>query len=170
MHSRRPESREAFAQKLEQDLQKPIVVTDNWRDCLQGADIMVEAARLDERAELFRTAWVTPGTTVIPYGTVSSLEITMTDVMAKIVVDDLGQFRAGTLGALRPHIDSGRISEASIHAELCEIVAGYKPGRESDDEAILFWHRGLSLSDIALGAAMLAKAKKMGIGQTLVYA
>jgi ornithine cyclodeaminase len=170
IHSRRPESREAFARRLEEDLGKPVVVAATWRDCLEGADIMVEAARLAERAELFRTAWVKPGATVIPYGTVSSLEITLTDVMDKIVVDDLGQFRAGKLGALRPHIDSGRIGEANVHAELCEIVAGRKTGRESDEETILFWHRGLSLSDIALGAAMLEKAKRLGIGQTLVYA
>ena len=39
-----------------------------------------------------------------------------------------------------------------MHAELGEIVAGRKPGRERDDETILLWHRGLSLSDIALGA------------------
>lgn len=170
VHSRRPESREAFARKLEEDLGKPVVVAATWRDCLEGADIMVEAARLAERAELLRSAWVTPGATVIPYGTVSALEITLTDVMDKIVVDDLGQFRAGRLGALRPHIDSGRIGEESIHAELCEIVTGGKPGRERDDERILFWHRGLSLSDIALGAAMLEKAKRLGIGQRLVYA
>ena len=56
------------------------------------------------------------------------------------------------------------------HAELGEIVSGQKPGRENDDETILFWHRGLSLSDIALGGAMLEKAKKMGIGQQLFYA
>jgi ornithine cyclodeaminase len=41
---------------------------------------------------------------------------------------------------------------------------------ESDAETILFWHRGLSLSDIALGAAMLDKAKHLGIGQELRYA
>ena len=35
-----------------------------------------------------------------------------------------------------------------------QIVAGLKPGREREDENILFWHRGLSLSDIALGHAM----------------
>ena len=29
--------------------------------------------------------------------------------------------------------------------------------------------RGLSLSDIALGAAMLDKARRMGVGQTLRY-
>jgi hypothetical protein len=43
-----------------------------------------------------------------------------------------------------------------------QIVAGLKPGRESEDETILFWHRGLSLSDIALGHFMLEKASGMG--------
>ena len=57
-----------------------------------------------------------------------------------------------------------------MHAEIGEIVAGVKPGRERDDETILFWHRGLSLSDIALGAAMLEKAARLGIGHRLRYA
>ena len=169
VHSRRPESREAFAAKLEADLGKKITVTDNWRDCLEGADIMVEASRLAEREELFRADWVTPGTCVIPYGTVSALDIKMIDIMDKVVIDDVGQFRAGTLGALRPHINAGLLSEDTVHAELCQIVTGAKPGRERDDETILFWHRGLSLSDIALGAAMLKKAEALGIGQQLVY-
>lgn len=169
VHSRRPESREAFAAKLEADLGKKITVTDNWRDCLEGADIMVEASRLAEREELFRADWVTPGTCVIPYGTVSALDIKMIDIMDKVVIDDVGQFRAGTLGALRPHINAGLLSEDTVHAELCQIVTGAKPGRERDDETILFWHRGLSLSDIALGAAMLKKAERLGIGQQLVY-
>lgn len=169
VHSRRPESREAFAAKLEADLGKKITVTDNWRDCLEGADIMVEASRLAEREELFRADWVTPGTCVIPYGTVSALDIRMTEIMDKVVIDDFSQFRAGNLGALRPHIDAGLISEDTVHGELCQIVTGAKPGRERDDETILFWHRGLSLSDIALGAAMLKKAEKLGIGQQLVY-
>ncbi len=169
VHSRRPESRDAFAARLEADLGKKIIVTDNWRDCLADADIMVEASRLVEREELFRADWVKPGACVIPYGTVSALDITMTDIMDKVVIDDFSQFRAGNLGALRPHIDAGLISEETVHGELCQIVTGAKPGRESDGETILFWHRGLSLSDIALGAAMLEKAEKLGIGQKLVY-
>ncbi len=170
VHSRRRESRESFAETLEQDLGKKIIVTEDWRSCLEGADIMVEASRLEERAEVFKTAWVGQGACVIPYGTVSALELSMTQIMDKIVIDDFSQFRAGKFGALRPHIDAGLISEATVHAELAQIVAGKKPGREKEDETILFWHRGLSLSDIALGAAMLDKAKKLGIGQTLVYA
>ena len=170
IHSRREESRNAFARRLEADLNKRIIVAEDWQSCLDGADIMVEASRLERREELFKTEWVKKGALVVPYGTVSALELSLTGIMDKIVVDDLGQFRAGSLGALRPHIDAGLISESSVHGELGEIVVGAKPGRERDEETILFWHRGLSLSDIALGAAMLVKAREQGLGQILVYA
>ncbi len=170
VHSRRPESREAFAARLSQDLGKPVVATADWRSCLEGADIMVEASRLEQPEPLLRTAWVKPGSLVIPYGTMSALELSLTDIMSKIVVDDRGQMRAGHLGALRAHIDAGKLSEATVHAELGEIAAGKRTGRESAEETILFWHRGLSLSDIALGAAMLEKARRLGIGRDLRYA
>jgi alanine dehydrogenase len=170
VHSRRPESRESFAAQLTADLGKAVTVTDNWRDCLDGVDIAVEASRLEAREEIFKTEWIKPGALVIPYGTVSALELSMTEAMDMIVVDDLGQFRAGNLGALRPHINAGVLSEDGVHAELCQIVTGAKPGRRSPTERILFWHRGLSLSDIALGAKVLDKAASRGIGQTLTYA
>ena len=64
---------------------------------------------------------------------------------------------------------AGKLSEQTLHAELGQIVAGLKPGRQSDDETNLFWHRGLSLSDIALGAFMLEKAKRMNLGQQLRF-
>jgi ornithine cyclodeaminase len=57
-----------------------------------------------------------------------------------------------------------------LHAELGQVVAGLKPGRQSEDETILLWHRGLSLSDIALGHALLTKARAKGIGQRLRFA
>ena len=170
IHSRRPESREAFAERLRRDLGKEILVTEDWQSCLEGADIMVEASRLDRPTPLLKTEWVKPGALVVPYGTQSAVDITLTDVMDKVVVDDWGQCKGGKLGSLRAHVESGKLSEESLHAELCQIVAGERPGREQDEETILFWHRGLSLSDVALGAAMLEKAGRLGIGQRLRYA
>src|SRR5436190_24068971 len=35
VHSRRPESRERFARRLEDDLGKPVRVTESWEDCLR---------------------------------------------------------------------------------------------------------------------------------------
>jgi len=169
VHSRRPESREPFAERLARDLGKTVRATESWQDCLEGADVMVEASRLVEPEPLFRTRWVKPGAFVVPYGTKSAIEDDLTDIMDKIVVDDWGQCTVGPFGSLRRHIDSGRVSRETIHGELGEIVAGRLAGRERDDETILFWHRGLSLSDIALGHAMLEKAARLGLGTRLRY-
>jgi ornithine cyclodeaminase len=170
VHSRRAESREGFAARMSADIGKPVRAVANWQDCLEGADIMVEASRLEKPEPLFKTSWIRKGALVIPYGTMSAVELSLTDIMDKIVVDDWGQARAGKFGALRAHVDAGKLSEATLHGELGQIVAGRKSGRERAEEAILFWHRGLSLSDIALGQAMLEKARKLGIGQQLRYA
>jgi len=169
VHSRRPESRDAFAARLEKDLGMKITVTEDWESCVRGADIVVEASRLEKPTPILKTEWIKKGACVIPYGTMSAVELSLTDIMDKMVMDDWGQAKAGPLGALRAHVDSGRLSEETLHAELGQIVAGLKPGRESEDETNLFWHRGLSLSDIALGAAMLQKARSMGLGQQLRF-
>lgn len=170
VHSRRPESREAFARRLSEDLGKEVRAVESWQACLEGADIQVEASRLETPQPLFRTEWVKPGNLVVPYGTVSAVELSLTDVMDKLIVDDWGQCKGGKLGSLRAHVEAGKLSETTLHAEMGQIVAGERPGRESDEETILFWHRGLSLSDIALGHAMLTKAARLGIGQRLRYA
>jgi len=171
VHSKRPESRDAFAQRLSKDLGKPVTAVDSWESCVRGADIVVEASRLAEPQPLLKTEWIKPGALVMPYGTMSAVELSLTDIVDKVVVDDWGQCRKGLpYGALRRHVDLDKITEQTLHAELGQIVAGVKTGRENDRETILFWHRGLSLSDIALGHALLKKAEVMGLGQTLRFA
>ena len=86
------------------------------------------------------------------------------------LLDRLFGFQEIRVGALRMHVDSDRLNEHNLHAELGQVVAGLKPGRERDDETILLWHRGLSITDIALGHALLEKAKRRSIGQTLRFA
>jgi ornithine cyclodeaminase len=170
VHSKRAESRNAFAERLARDLGKAVVATDDWESCVRDADIVVEASRLPEPAPMLRTEWIKRGALVVPYGTMSAVEITLTDIMDKIVVDDWGQCKKGLpFGALRRHVDEGKLDENNLYAELGQIVAGLKPGREHDSETNLFWHRGLSLSDIALGCAMLDKAKRLGVGRTLPF-
>jgi ornithine cyclodeaminase len=170
VHSRRPESRNGFAERLSRDLGKPVVATEDWQSCVEGADIVVEASRLIEPTPMLKTEWIKKGAFVVPYGTMSAVELSLTDIMSKLVVDDWGQCKGGKFGSLRAHVEAGKLSQETLHAELGQIVAGLKPGRESDDETNLFWHRGLSLSDIALGHAMLEKAERLKIGQRLRFA
>ena len=167
--SRRPESREAFAEQLAAVTGTPIRVAASAEETFDGADILVEASRLTVPEPLLRTAWVRPGAFVVPYGTVSAVELDLLDVMNKVVVDDWREARSGRFGALRPHVDTGRLSAASLYAELGQVVTGARPGRERDDERILFWHRGLAILDIAVGLAILRRAEQQGAGTMLRY-
>ena len=159
------------AERLSADLGKKVVATADWESCTRGADIVVEASRLPAPTPMLKTEWIKPGAFVVPYGTMSAVELSLTDIMDKMVVDDWGQCRKGLpYGALRRHVDMDQLTEANLHAELGQVVAGLKPGRESAEETILLWHRGLSTTDIALGHALLEKAARLGIGQSLRFA
>jgi alanine dehydrogenase len=167
--SRRPESRDDFAERLSAELGKPVRAVATSQACLEGADIMVEASRLAEPTVLLRTSWVAPGCFVVPYGTVSAVELDLLDVMDKVVVDDWGQAHAGPFGALRRHVDTGRLTEETLHAELGDVVAGKAIGRESPEERILFWHRGLATTDLAVAHLLLRRAEAAGVGTMLEY-
>lgn len=167
--SRRAESRKAFAARLGDALGKPVEAVSTPEEAVAGADIMVEASRLTQPEVLLRTDWVGPGVFVVPYGTVSAVELSLTEVMDKIVVDDWGQAVAGPYGALRRHVDTGLLSRETLHAELGDIVAGKEPGREHDAERILFWHRGLGTTDVAVAYLILRRAESAGVGTMLRY-
>ena len=84
--SRRPESREPFAQQLTERLGKPVKVCTTWEETLDGADVLVEASRLTEPVPLLRTSAVAPGAFVVPYGTISAVELDLLDVMDKVEI------------------------------------------------------------------------------------
>ena len=164
VHSRRPDSRDAFAERLSRDLGKTVVATTDWQSALEGADIVVEASRLVAPEPLLKTRWIKPGALVMPYGTQSAVEDDLTDIMAKLVVDDWGQCANSKWGALRSHVESGKLSPATLHAEMGQIVAGLKPGRESEDERILFWHRGAVIVRHRLGPRHAGQGQAAGCG------
>lgn len=167
--SRRPESREAFADQLRAATRTTVRAVGSAEEAFTGADILVEASRLTEPTPLLRTTHVKAGAFVVPYGTISAVELDLLSVMDKVVVDDWREAQSGRFGALRAQVDSGLLSPDSLYAELGEIVCGQKPGRESAEERILFWHRGLSILDVAVGYLLLAKAEAAEVGTMLRY-
>lgn len=168
--SRRPESREAFGARLEAALGKPVRVLGSIEETVTGADVVVEATRLLEPEPILRTRWLDSCTLLVPYGTKSALELDVLDAMDKVVVDDWAQCRRDDeFGALRPHVRAGLLTEESLHAELAEVLVGAKPGREREDERILFWHRGLGTTDVALAHMIWRRAVEEGLGTRVAY-
>jgi len=167
--SRREESREAFGEQLRAVTDTPVRVVATVDEAFDDADVIVEATRLTEPQPLLRAEAVKPGAFVVPYGTVSAVALDLLDVMDKVVVDDWREAQSGRFGALRAHVDTGRLSPQTLHAELGQVVAGQKPGRERDGERILLWHRGLSILDVAVAHLVLRRAEAADVGTMLRY-
>ena len=167
--SKRPESRERFAAEMSQSLGKPVVVKETTEETVRDADIIIDASRLLEPQVLVAEAWVKPGALIQPYGVVLSVERTLPFAVDKMVVDDWNQCQQSEYGQFAGMVQAGELRSEHIYGEIGEIVAGLKPGRESQEERILFWHKGFAISDIVLGHLVYQKAREQGIGTSLVY-
>ena len=69
-----------------------------------------------------------------------------------------------TAGQMRIPMDEGIISKRDVYGTIGEIIAGVKPGRESDDEITIFHSPGVTLQDAAVGYKAYIKAKELGLG------
>lgn len=82
---------------------------------------------------------------------------------AKIVVDDWEQ--ASHSGEINVPISRGILTRENVWAEIGEIVAGLKPGREKRDEITVFTSTGLAVQDAVTAKLAYEKALKKGIGR-----
>jgi len=87
---------------------------------------------------------------------------------SKVVADVLEQ--CAVMGDLHHALDAGLMVKDDVHAELGEVVAGKKPGRESDAEIIVFDSTGMALQDVAAAACAYEKAQEQGSGMRLSFA
>jgi ornithine cyclodeaminase len=167
--SKRPESRERFAEKMSAQLGKPIIITETTEAAVRDADIIIDASRLIEHEILVADNWVKPGALIQPYGAVLSVERSLPFTVDKMIVDDWNQCQKSQYGQFAGLIQAGELGTEHIYGEIGEVVAGLKPGRESDTERILFWHKGFAISDIMLGHLAYQQAVAKGIGTKLTY-
>jgi alanine dehydrogenase len=167
--SKRPASRQRFADQMSQRLGKPVLVKESTEQTVRDADIIIDASRLAEPGILVKDAWVKPGALIQAYGVTPSTERSLPFMVDKMVVDDWNQCQKSQLGQFTDLILKGELRAEHIYAEIGEIVAGLKPGRTSQQERILFWHKGFAISDIVLGHLVYQQAREKGVGTPLVF-
>jgi len=163
--SKRWETREALAREIEDKLGIRARPVDTVEAACRGADIVIEATRLEQPQVLIEDKWLKPGSLLVTYGWVMAVDPLTVASVEKRVVDDWEQCHKG--GALYPLIASGALRDEHIHAEIGQIVCGERTGRTHAEERILFWHRGFAISDIVLGSWIADQAKQKRSGQTL---
>ncbi len=162
INSARTETRERLAERVQRELGLTARCFDRAADACEGADIIVEATRLERPEVLIPRACIKPGALVITYGWMMALDPQIVVDASKVVVDDWAQCQVG--GALHPMIADGRLHAGNVHGEVGQVIAGLKPGREQGDDIIVFWHRGFAVSDVVLGNFIYERAVTENVG------
>ena len=112
---------------------------------------------------------VKPGAHLQAYGAVLSVERTLPFTVDKFVVDDWNQCKISPYGQFAEMVQNGELRDEHVYCDIGEIAAGLKPGRESETERSLFWHKGFAISDIMMGMLAVEKARAQGVGTELLY-
>ena len=157
--SRRPETRSAFASKWSAALGTPVVTKDSVEEVVRGADIIVGGTTSGDVVS--REPWLKPGATFISLAR-RELDPAGWSKMDKVVIDSW-EFNM-LQRDFRRTVESGLFSRDRLYAEIQELVAGTKPGRERDDERILIHTTGLVSQDVALAHFLYRHALDKGVG------
>lgn len=134
--------------------------------CASGADIIVTA--ISGQSPVLKAADITKGGLYIHVGGWED-EYGVAQKANKIVCDEweVVKHRSQTLCRM---YKEGLLKDEDIQANLSELIAGTKVGRENDDEFIYFNSVGLSYIDINFANYIYEEAKKRGLGHDVVMA
>ena len=164
--SKRPETREALAERVEAELSIRAIAVADANEAADGADVVVEATRLETPDDLITDVAIKPGALLVTFGWIRAVAAELAVDVDKFVVDDWEQCTKG--GTFSDLIATGRLNPDHLHGEIGEICSGQIPGRQNDGERITFWHRGFAISDIVMGHWLHQRALECGMGQELL--
>ncbi|NOZ72760.1 MAG: ornithine cyclodeaminase [Chloroflexi bacterium] len=158
----RRERAEAFVQEMNQRLGLELRVAESAEEVVRQAEVLVTATTTVQ--PIVRHGWLNPGTF---YAHVSGYECEY-DVIRqadKIVVDDWEQVKHRMYSTVALMRRDGLFADSDLYGELGDIVSGNKPGREADEEIIIFSPIGMGLHDLAVALRIYRQAKAQGLGQ-----
>ena len=163
--SRSAESRQVYARELEEQLGLAIRPVDSTKEALKGADMIISATTTSE--PFVREAWLEAGIFVYSIGKHQEMESAVYKKVDKFVVDSWEHCKKKS--DLERMLREGLLKKDDVYAELPDILAGRKPGRESDRERIFMRAIGLVNQDIAIAEWVYRRALEKGLGTRLPY-
>lgn len=143
-----------------------VLVADTPKDAVESADVL--ATLTPAKSPIVMDGWLREGVHINAMGADApgKQEIDYRVLKkAKIVVDDFEQ--AVHSGEVNVPISQGLLRREDIYAELGEIVAGLKNGREDYKEITLFDSTGLAIQDVIVAHHVYVEALKKGLGMKI---
>lgn len=162
-----------------------IIVCDTLEECVRDSDILSFATSTPMGSgrstyPKVEKEWIKPGALFCLPGSCDFDDEFITSGEAKLVVDNIKLYEAWAVEYPYPTYDivyilgslfmdlvhDGKLDKSQIH-DLGAILNGKIPGRESDDQIILYSVGGMPVEDVAWGKEVYDYAMKNGIGTKL---
>jgi ornithine cyclodeaminase/alanine dehydrogenase-like protein (mu-crystallin family) len=151
------------ARELEARLGVDVDVVESVAAATLRSDVVVTST--PSREWILGRAHVKPGTFVAGVGADSETKQELEpELLAEstVVVDVLEQ--AAVMGDLHHTLAGGQMQLPDVHGELGAIVAGSLPGRQHEDEVIIFDSTGSAFQDVAVAVVVFERGVREGTG------
>jgi len=138
-----------------------VIVVDAPREAVTGCDIVVTAGPILKKPHrTIQAGWLNEGAFASLVDFDSYWHPDAMREAAKFCTDDVPQ--------IRHYQEIGYFQDIpSIYADLGELVAGQKPGRETPEERTMTANLGLAMDDMAVAPLIYQRAVEQGIGTWL---
>ena len=166
--SRNQEKLRAFCEKMQKDLADygaEIVEAKSSDDAIEDADLVITVT--SSSVPVFDGTKVKPGCTISGVGTYEphkhEIDPAVLPRASKIICDCKDAVLSESGDLLIPLAD-GLIKDEDIQGSLGDVLDGRIPGRENDDEIIVFETVGVASQDLAAAKIIYEKAVEAGVG------
>jgi ornithine cyclodeaminase/alanine dehydrogenase-like protein (mu-crystallin family) len=118
---------------------------------------------------VLRGEWLQPGALVCAVGanepTARELDNAVLERATFVCVDSRDQARLESGDLIEP-VAQGVLDWLEVH-ELHEVIGGEVPGRQGDDDIVVFKSNGIAAWDVAIGSVAIERARERGVGREL---
>jgi ornithine cyclodeaminase/alanine dehydrogenase-like protein (mu-crystallin family) len=156
-----PAAQEGYVAEMRARFAFEIIGVSEPRQAVAESDLVVTSGPILQNPQpTILAGWLKPGGfgSAVDYDSYWSGEALRQ--MDRICTDDLPQFE--------DHRKSGYFQQTpEPYAELGELVAGSKPGRQSPQERTLAMNLGLAMDDMAVAPEIFRRARERGLGTRL---
>jgi ornithine cyclodeaminase/alanine dehydrogenase len=160
-YDNRPEAQRAFVEEMSNEFSFELIGVESAKQAVVESDIVVTSGPILKHPQpVIEAGWLRPGV----FGSAVDFDSYWTgaalESMDKVSTDDRGQFEYyRSVGYFQ--------STPRPYADLGEIVAGQRPGREHAQEKTIAINLGLALDDMAVAPEIYRRARSAGIGTWL---
>jgi len=163
-----PEVAETCAADLENELGFSVeaIALEDRESAVRASDIIFTVTTGNQ--ELVYKDWLKPGTFLARLGSYQEVAYDVITGADKVVLDRW-KYVSPRIPEVIQLVKEGKFSQDSVYAEWPDIVAGKVPGRESEDEIIVFIALGIWGEYAAILPEVYRRARSLGLGIELPF-